>query len=391
MGRSALAACVILLLLTFTVGATTWYVRPDGTGDLPTIQAAVDTLAPGDTLLLASGVFTGDGNINIAVPAKAFLMMSETADPEDCIIDCEGHLGSPRRGFNFGWVPFGIVINGVTVRNGHADEGGAVSCNGSPTFVNCIFESNRSDYLGGAVSCVYGIDEPVFRNCVFRSNEGSLWGGAIYIEGIWLDVLVDSCEFFDNHASGGGAIYCMMHEAQAEIRNSVFYNNSADGEGGAIWVGSMSTDITRCTFVANAAPIGSAIATGSGEWGASSAWVWKCIIAYNLGGSGYYQWGVLPGYENIVCTDIYGNEGGDWVDGLAGCLGVDGNIYACPSFCLADIEPYDLRLCSGSPCLPGNHPDGYDGGLIGALGQGCLCEPSSTRSTTWGTIKAMYR
>ena len=26
---------------------------------------------------------------------------------------------------------------------------------------------------------------------------------------------------------------------------------------------------------------------------------------------------------------------------------------------------------ANSPCLPGNHPDGYDCGLIGALGEGC--------------------
>jgi hypothetical protein len=41
--------------------------------------------------------------------------------------------------------------------------------------------------------------------------------------------------------------------------------------------------------------------------------------------------------------------------------------------------------------LPGNHPDGYDCGLIGALGQGCICGPSPTVGTTWGAIKSIYR
>jgi hypothetical protein len=91
------------------------------------------------------------------------------------------------------------------------------------------------------------------------------------------------------------------------------------------------------------------------------------------------------------CTNIYGNEGGDWVGGLADDLGENGNFSACPSFCYSWAEPYDLHLCSGSPCLPGNHPDGVSCGLIGALGQGCDCGPSEAAPTTWGAIKAMYR
>jgi hypothetical protein len=41
--------------------------------------------------------------------------------------------------------------------------------------------------------------------------------------------------------------------------------------------------------------------------------------------------------------------------------------------------------------LPGNHPDGYECGLIGAWGEGCSCGPSETEPTTWGAIKAMYK
>jgi hypothetical protein len=93
----------------------------------------------------------------------------------------------------------------------------------------------------------------------------------------------------------------------------------------------------------------------------------------------------------LYCTNIYGNEGGDWVDSLAVWLGVHGNFSADPAFCNPDISPYDLGLCQNSPCLPGNHPDGYDCGLVGALGEGCVCDPTSTRPSTWGAIKAMYR
>src|SRR5262245_29439620 len=38
--------------------ARTWYVKPDGTGDAPTIQAAIDSAGAGDTVLVASGSYT---------------------------------------------------------------------------------------------------------------------------------------------------------------------------------------------------------------------------------------------------------------------------------------------------------------------------------------------
>ena len=56
-----------------------------------------------------------------------------------------------------------------------------------------------------------------------------------------------------------------------------------------------------------------------------------------------------------------------------------------------DATPLGLRLCDGSPCLPGNHPDGYDCGLIGAWGEGCSCGPNRRQPTTWGSIKSTYR
>jgi len=42
--------------------AATIVVAPDGSGDRPTIQAAIDVAAPGDVIELQDGVFTGAGN-----------------------------------------------------------------------------------------------------------------------------------------------------------------------------------------------------------------------------------------------------------------------------------------------------------------------------------------
>ena len=57
--RLGLAACGGLLLLTWTVGspvrAAVWNVYPDGSGDVPTMQAAVDAAATADVTRLWPG------------------------------------------------------------------------------------------------------------------------------------------------------------------------------------------------------------------------------------------------------------------------------------------------------------------------------------------------
>lgn len=92
------------------------------------------------------------------------------------------------------------------------------------------------------------------------------------------------------------------------------------------------------------------------------------------------------GVATLTCCDVFGNQDGDWVDCLAGQLGLEGNFAADPRFC--DLNEGGLTLDSSSPCLPGNHPQGEECGLIGAFGPGCGTTP--VRATTWGAIKSAF-
>jgi len=72
----------------------------------------------------------------------------------------------------------------------------------------------------------------------------------------------------------------------------------------------------------------------------------------------------------VTCTNIFGNAGGDALCGTDG----GGNFSADPLFC--GNAGYEFNLTPGSPCAPGNHPDGLcDGALIGALTAGCGSSP----------------
>ncbi|MCK6440061.1 MAG: hypothetical protein L6Q71_07655, partial [Planctomycetes bacterium] len=66
----------------------------------PTIQSAIDDAVGGDTVLIAPGVYKGDGNRDIEFRGKAITVKSE-AGPEVTVLDAEGAFGDWHRHFNF--------------------------------------------------------------------------------------------------------------------------------------------------------------------------------------------------------------------------------------------------------------------------------------------------
>jgi hypothetical protein len=107
---------VLLLAVPALTSAEIWYVKPDGSGDAPTIQAAIDSASTGDTVMLANGVYTGVGNRGIDFRGKAITVRSELGVPELCVIDCELLPDEFRRGFRFrsGEGPESVLM-GVTI------------------------------------------------------------------------------------------------------------------------------------------------------------------------------------------------------------------------------------------------------------------------------------
>ncbi len=86
------------------------------------------------------------------------------------------------------------------------------------------------------------------------------------------------------------------------------------------------------------------------------------IISFGLGSQAVH---VEPGSScDLLCCDVFGNQGGDWVGHIAGQYGAGtGNLCADPLFC--DPMAPDLRIDADSPCAQG------DCGLIGAWPVGC--------------------
>ena len=92
-------------------------------GDYSTIQAAIGAADNGDEIILADGVYSGEGNFNIDMLGKAVTVCSRSGNPEDCIIDVQGqHNSVAQRGFYLsGNEGHDTVIRDLTIINGVAD------------------------------------------------------------------------------------------------------------------------------------------------------------------------------------------------------------------------------------------------------------------------------
>ncbi len=144
---------------------TTWYIQPDGTGDLPTIEAAFSIAAYGDSVVVASGIYDEH---DLWIPGGV-LLLSETQVPSTAPIDAGG-LGRCLSAS-----ASGAIVRGVTLRNGtHAVEGGlGLMDAGSVSFHSCVFVDGAAP-IGGAFSVVRN-GGASFYDCRFESNEAT-WG-----------------------------------------------------------------------------------------------------------------------------------------------------------------------------------------------------------------------
>jgi hypothetical protein len=392
---------------------TMWYVRADGAGEAPTIQAAIDRASPGDTIVLAAGLYAGAGNRDIQLGGKNLVIRSASG-PDSTIVDCGGSIGEIHWGFEYaagedatsalegitirhaaltgircsGASPVirGCVVDscitssgargggfylestaakvlGCTITNNRVDtNGGGLYCKGATGLIaGCVISGNTAAKAGGGIAVQTGSNLDIAR-CTVKDNLGNTdSGGGIYV--ISAAARVDSCTISGNTGTFGGGVFNGTN-AFTTLTNSDVHSNVARNGGGGVY---SSTNLTmeRCTIVGN-----SAVYYGAGLecfFGASNT-IARSIVAFNLAKEGIYTG---SGTQIISCSDVYGNAGGNYGGSTPNQTGLNNNISTDPSFC--DPDAFDFHLYDTSPCAPLASPCSL---LIGALGVECRIAPN---------------
>ena len=364
----SITACLYVLLLLAIPLTNDAAILPVTLGADTTIQEMINTAEEGDTVLVAQGTYTGEGNRDLDFYGKNIVLLSADG-PEYTIIDCE-YSG---RGF---YLSSGesmyAVISGFTIRNSiYADKGGCVYIkNSSPSIENCFIIDGTSqsggagirlvssssiinncyilncDSFGGAVSSRYSFN--VFTNCRIQGNECDVRGAGMDL--YYTTAIISDCIITENIVDSnggdaqGGGIY--SYESDIIVERCEISNNKCEGgwiawiEGGGIYCEGGTVNISDCQISDNYVVDGPG--GGAYFYSTNMAIISGCEISRNTA-TVHSGGGMVLGRSNgrFHITDCIFTSNHAWYSGGALFLGntMEGQVSGCTFFKNRSHEP----------------------------------------------------
>jgi len=235
--------------------------RQDDSGNGLTLPTAKKTLEAAiaisriadqeNVILVAAGTYAGASNKNLSF-GGCNIKLRSLSGAANTIIDLENN--GRFLYLHNGETPDSL-LDGFTVRNGSAVDGGAVyaGSNSGLKIKDCVFENNEGTSYSGAVSVDAGIAE--ITNCRFINNF-SPRGGGLALRNSPGSIIRD-CEFSRNKTMDkGGAIVIYDCNGTVEITRCKFMYNQSSDCAGAIYARNARNNmlaLTNCLFLDNEA------------------------------------------------------------------------------------------------------------------------------------------
>ena len=193
-----------------------WYVNESqsgGSGETPenafkTLKDAITASENGDSIMIASGLYTGSENINLEISKQLNLIKYGNGE---AVFDAQGN----SRIFIITATHFNIT--GLTFKNGKEESGGAIYY--TNTMVNEL---------------IYNI------NAIFINNTATRHGGANYFQGKLINSTINGT--YINNIAGHGGANSFSGQINGLTIDGTYTNNTGKMGGGVTFMNILSSD-----------------------------------------------------------------------------------------------------------------------------------------------------
>jgi len=384
MNRTTTVATAALITLAGQAAAEIITVGPSLTDyDYLTITAAIAASASGDEIVIAPGIYpenltingkdltlrnAGGGDVTIFGQSLARCLHLIGGSNSDVILRdliFTGGRDNVGAGIAVSQTCSAVIENCVIEANHATDFGGGLYNSGDATLTNVVFRNNTAANLAGAaVSYGTAASDTAFIDCLFDSNTAPNGGAYVYYKAGVRSMIV-GCTFRDNHATGNGgaiAVYGTASVGDMRVDDCVFDSNIADLGGGAVWVTDQDifravnsvfinntaganggairneqyADAVNCTFYGNSVTAAGVNDTFDSTRADADTRLVNCIVVNDSSGSMSGPGDLLA--WNSLIPDVANTEADAF-----------GNLTGDPLF--VDAGNGDLRLSAGSPAI----------------------------------------
>ena len=241
---------LLLTAQTFSAAGAVLTVKPDGTGNYKTVQAALEAAKPGDTVTVYAGTYTEDTNIghfNIPSEKKDNIILQAAAGATVEIV--AANLKNRANSFSLAGMDIGAVDHAGFLLNGDnvVVEG-----------IRFVQNSAELSGLNQSVAVIVAGSNDVIRNCEIVGPAIDSGGDIIGLAISALDVIglsqgkpslathliVENCKF--TNAVYGFAMEDFLHTGQPPevlLKNCEFFGN-----GNAVQLNDGTLNVAGCNF-----------------------------------------------------------------------------------------------------------------------------------------------